>query len=114
MLGKSKPLAEKIGIGRVYLNYLLKLHKYCTEKGKTMMFWADIINEYPELVPEIPKDIVALNWGYYNDLPKEDSCIAFEKSGVPYCVCPGSAVWNTMVGNTTQMLENINNKNTAM
>ncbi|MBP3626655.1 MAG: family 20 glycosylhydrolase [Clostridia bacterium] len=106
-LGKSKPLAEKIGIGRVYLNYLLKLHKYCTEKGKTMMFWADIINEYPELVPEIPKDIVALNWGYYNDLPKEDSCIAFEKSGVPYCVCPGSAVWNTMVGNTTQMLENI-------
>ncbi|MEE1185114.1 MAG: family 20 glycosylhydrolase, partial [Acutalibacteraceae bacterium] len=106
-LGKSKPLADEIGIGRVYLNYLLKLHKYCTEKGKTMMFWADIINEYPELVPEIPKDIIALNWGYYDDLPKEDSCIAFEKSGVQYCVCPGSAVWNTIVGNTTQMLENI-------
>ncbi|MBQ9965248.1 MAG: family 20 glycosylhydrolase [Clostridia bacterium] len=106
-LGKSKPLADEIGIGRVYLNYLLKLHNYCRQKGKQMMFWADIINEYPELVPEIPKDIIALNWGYYNDLPKEDSCIAFEKSGVPYCVCPGSAVWNTMIGNTTQMLENV-------
>ena len=106
-LGKSKALADEIGVGRVYLNYILKLHKYCAGKGKQMLFWADIINEYPELVPEIPKDIIALNWGYYDDLPKEDSCIAFENSGVPYCVCPGSAVWSTMVGNTEQMLENI-------
>lgn len=106
-LGKSKPLADKIGKGRVYLNYLLKLHDYCAEKQKTMLFWADIINEYPELVPEIPNDVIALNWGYYNDLPKEESCANFEKSGIPYCVCPGSAVWNTVVGHTQQMLENV-------
>lgn len=106
-LGKSKALADQIGIGRVYLNYLLKLYHYCRKNGKTMMFWADIINEYPELVPEIPKDVIALNWGYYDDLPREDSCIAFEKSGVPYCVCPGSAVWNTLVGHTEQMLQNV-------
>lgn len=106
-LGKSKPVADQIGKGRVYLNYLLQLHDYCLQNGKTMLFWADIINEYPELVPEIPKDVLALNWGYYNDLPTEESCAAFENSGVPYCVCPGSAVWNTVVGNTTQMLENV-------
>lgn len=105
-LGKSKSECEKIGVGRVYLNYLLKLYNYCKSKGKTMMFWADIINEYPELVPEIPQDVIALNWGYYNDLPKEESCIAFEKSNIPYCVCPGTAAWSTFIGNIPQMLEN--------
>lgn len=104
--GKSKERCDKVGIGRVYFDYLMKLYAYCKEKGKTMLFWADIINEYPEIVPELPRDILVMNWGYYNDLPKEDSCIAFEKCGIEYCVCPGTAVWNTQIGNIPQMIEN--------
>ena len=106
-LGKSKKECEEKGIGRVYFEYLMKLYEYCKSKGKKMLFWADIINEYPELVAEFPKDVLALNWGYYDDLPKEESCINFEKCGIPYCVCPGTAVWNTMTGNTVQAFENI-------
>lgn len=106
-LGKSKEYAERVGKGRVYLQFLMKLYDYCKEKGKKMLFWADIINHYPELIPELPKDVLALNWGYYDDLPTEDSCEVFEKNSIPYCVCPGTAVWNTQLGNTAQMLENI-------
>ena len=106
-LGKSKRECEEKGIGRVYFEYLMKLYEYCKNKGKKMLFWADIINEYPELVAEFPKDVLALNWGYYDDLPKEESCTNFEKCGIPYCVCPGTAVWNTMTGNTVQAFENI-------
>ncbi len=104
--GKSKELCREKGIGRVYFDYLMKLYAYCKEKGKTMLFWADIINEYPQIVAELPRDILVMNWGYYNDLPKEDSCVNFEKNGIPYCVCPGTAVWNTQIGNIPQMLEN--------
>ncbi len=106
-LGKSKKECEEKGVGRVYFEYLMKLYDYCTDKGKKMLFWADIINEYPELVAEFPKDVLALNWGYYDDLPKEESCTNFEKCGIPYCVCPGTAIWNTMTGNTVQAFENI-------
>ena len=106
-LGKSKEYADKVGKGRVYLEFLMKLYGYCKQKGKRMLFWADIINHYPELIPELPRDVLALNWGYYDDLPTEDSCIVFKKSQIPYCVCPGTAVWNTQIGNTTQMLDNI-------
>lgn len=105
--GKSKELCEKYGKGQVYFDYLMKLHDYCSKKGKTMMFWADIINEYPQIVPKLPKDVIALNWGYYDNNPSEESCINFEKSGIPYCICPGTAAWNTMTGNIPQMLDNI-------
>ncbi len=111
-LGKSKAECAEKGIGRVYLDYLMKLYNYCKSKGKKMLFWADIINEYPELVAEFPKDVLVLNWGYYNDLPKESSCENFEKNGIPYCVCPGTAIWNTVTGNTVQAFDNI--KTTVM
>lgn len=105
--GKSKELSEKIGLDKVYFNYLMKLYNYCKENGKTMMFWADIINRHPHIVPDLPKDVIALNWGYWPETPSEESCINFEKSGIPYCVCPGTTVWNTMTGNIPQMLKNV-------
>ncbi len=104
--GKSKALCDEKGIGRVYFDYLMKLYAYCREKDKTMLFWADIINEYPEIVAELPRDVLVMNWGYYDGLPKEESCANFEKNGISYCVCPGTAAWNTQIGNIPQMLEN--------
>ena len=62
--GKSKEACEEKGVGRVYLEYLLKIHKLVSERGKKMMFWGDIIANHPDLVPELPKDIIALEWGY--------------------------------------------------
>jgi len=29
-----------------------------------MQFWGDIILHYPELIKELPSDVIALNWGY--------------------------------------------------
>jgi len=106
-LGKSKEYADRVGKGKIYLEFLMKLYDYCKNQGKCMLFWADIINHYPELIPELPKDLIALNWGYFDDLPTEASCVLFEENKIPYCVCPGTAVWNTQLGNTAQMLDNI-------
>lgn len=38
-LGKSKELCEKYGKGRVYLDFLLKIHQILNRHGKTVMFW---------------------------------------------------------------------------
>ena len=33
------------------------------------MMWDDIIIKYPELIPELPKDMIAMIWGYEADHP---------------------------------------------
>lgn len=104
--GKSKEICEKTGIGKVYFDYLMKIYEYCKESGKTMMFWADMLNKYPQFIKDLPKDVIVMNWGYYNDLPTEQSCIDYEENNLSFCVCPGTAAWNTVIGNVTQMLEN--------
>ncbi len=107
--GRSKAAVEKQGKGRVYLDFLLKIYGLVEEHERTMQFWGDIINQYPELVPEIPKDTIALEWGYEADHPFTEKSALFAASGVPFYVCPGTSSWTTISGRTDNMEGNIRN-----
>lgn len=107
--GKSKSLCEEVGVGRVYKNFLMKIYEDVKRRGKTMMFWGDIILSYPELIPELPKDVIALNWGYLSTQPTEASCKIFKEANIPFYTCPGTASWNSIWGQTDQMITNIDN-----
>ena len=104
--GRSAPERERIGLGRLYLNYLLKLYAEVTKRGKTMLMWDDIIVQYPELIPELPHDVIAMIWGYEANHPFEARCQAFLDSGIPFYVCPGTSSWNTVTGRWDNMTGN--------
>jgi hypothetical protein len=53
--GQSKKLCAAKGQGRVYLDFLKKIHREVSARGKRMMFWGDIILKYPKLIPELAK-----------------------------------------------------------
>ncbi len=105
--GRSQELVKKFGEGRVYLDYLLRLHKMVSARGKRMAFWGDIIINHPELVPEIPADALVLEWGYEADHPFDAHGERFAAAKVPFCVCPGTSSWNSLAGRTDNMLANI-------
>lgn len=107
--GKSKDLCEKIGTGRVYLDFLLKVHHLVSERHKTMLFWGDILNDYPELIQEIPKDTIALEWGYESDHPFDINCRHYKEAGLSFYVCPGTGSWKSVSGRSQNMQDNIKN-----
>ena len=107
--GKSAAECEKLGKGRVYLNFLLKIYKLVKNKGKTMHFWGDIILHHPELVKELPKDVVVLNWGYEADHPFANECKKLGKAGLPFFVCPGTSTWNTAWTRLDNCIDNLKN-----
>ena len=104
--GKSRQAVEENGKGRVYLDYLLALHWEITRRGRQMQFWGDMILEHPDLVPQLPKDVIALDWGYEADHPFKKETRTFLEAGVPYYVCPGTSSWNSIGGRFDNMLEN--------
>jgi len=106
-LGRSRELCERRGKGRVYLDFLLEIHKRAQSHGRTMLYWGDIIMQYPELVPHLPRDAVALEWGYEVDHPFDEHGGTFSASGVPWWVCPGTSSWNSVAGRTSNCLGNI-------
>ncbi len=107
--GASKEMVEEVGVGRTYLEFVTKINKLTKQHGKVMQFWGDIIMEHPELVPHLPKDVVALEWGYEADHPFDEHGAKFAASGVPFYVCPGTSTWNTLGGRTTNAIGNLLN-----
>ena len=105
--GRSKAECEKLGKGRVYLNFLRKIHKLASDRGRTMQFWGDIILHQPELIRELPKDVIALQWGYFATHPFERDGKHFADAGIPFYVCPGTSTWQAFVQRTDNALENL-------
>ncbi len=97
-LGQSRAICERLGKGRVYVDFLKKIYREVVERDRRMMFWGDIILHYPELIRELPRDVIALNWGYEADHPFEKETAMFSQSRLPFYVCPGTATWMTLIG----------------
>jgi hypothetical protein len=107
--GRSKSEAERIGTGRVYLNFLLKIHRLCEKYGKRMNIWADIVLKYPELLKELPKDIVLLNWGYEQNGPNIYKTKEIAESKRQFMVCPGTSGWLTHGSRLPNSMGNVAN-----
>ena len=107
--GRSKEDCDVRGTGVVYLEFLLKIYNEVRKHGRTMQFWGDIIMQHPELVPELPKDLIALEWGYEFDHPFDEHGAKFAASGVPFYVCPGTSSWNSLGGRTDNAVGNLLN-----
>lgn len=105
--GQSKKLCEARGKGRVYLDFLKRIRREVAARGKTMMFWGDIILKYPKLIRRLPKNAVALNWGYEANHPFEKEAAQFAKAKIPFCVCPGTSTWQTLIGRHDNALANL-------
>lgn len=107
--GRSKRRADRIGTGRVYLEFLLKVYHLCRKYGKRMNFWADIVLKYPELLSKLPKDIVLLNWEYEQNGENIFRTKEIAKAGIPFMVCPGTSGWLTHGSRLPNSMANIAN-----
>jgi hypothetical protein len=107
--GRSKEICQEQGTHRVYLDFLLQIYELVKERGRTMQFWGDIIVQAPELIPELPQDAVALEWGYEHDHPFDERCAQFAAAGIPFYVCPGTSSWNALAGRTENARGNLQN-----
>jgi hypothetical protein len=107
--GQSKELCAELGVHRVYLDFLLKVYQEVSRRGFKMQFWGDIIVEAPDLIPELPRDVIGLVWGYDADHPFDKQGRRFKQAGVPFYVCPGTSSWNSIAGRTDNALANLHN-----
>lgn len=105
--GRSKAAVEARGAGQVYLDYVLKVYENLRRRGYQTQFWGDIIIEHPDLVPFLPRDIIALEWGYEAQHPFDQHGACFAAAGIPFYVCPGTSSWTSLGGRTKNAIGNL-------
>jgi hypothetical protein len=105
--GRSKRRAARIGTGRVYLDFVLNIHRLCEKHGKRMNVWADMVLKYPELLADLPRDIVLLNWEYEHNGAHIARTKEIARAGFDLMVCPGTSSWLTHGSRLGNSLANV-------
>ncbi len=105
--GRSREACQRLGVGRVYLDFLSKIHREVTGRGRRMQCWADVLVRHPELVREVPRDLLVLDWGYEEDHPFAAECRTIAEAGAQFYVCPGTSSWNSLGGRWANARANI-------
>ena len=105
--GRSRKRAQRIGLGRLYLEFVLKIRRVCRKHGKRLNIWGDIVLAHPEIIPEVPRDIVMLNWDYSANGSRIDRTDEFARAGLPLVCCPGTNAWQSHGTRMRQAVENV-------
>lgn len=90
-----------------YVGFLEKVCEIVRSHGKRPMFWGDIVLHHPEFIQRLPKDLIALDWGYEADHPFNDEAAKFAAGGLDFYVCPGTSAWRSLAGRIENMRDNL-------
>ena len=105
--GRSKKAAQRVGVGRVYLDFLRKIHRLCLTHGKRTNAWADIVLDHPEILGDLPHEMVMLNWDYSPDGARIRRTGEIVEAGLAVVVCPGTNAWLSHGSRLATAVENV-------
>jgi hypothetical protein len=99
--GKARAQAD------LYFEFVQKIARACEKHGKRPMMWADIALTHPEMLGNLPRNMLGLAW-WYEPTDKFAAWVeVLRKHGHEAWVCPGTSSWRTFTGRTTERRANI-------
>jgi hypothetical protein len=107
--GQSKTEAQAKGVGAVYFEHLNRIRDLLKPYNRKLMFWGDIALHHPDLIGNIPKDMIVMNWQYGARDDFWASIKPFQDAGLQQFVCPGAQNWNQIFPNNEAAAKNIIN-----
>jgi hexosaminidase len=107
--GQSREVAKAKGVGAVYFEHLNRVRDLLKPYNRRLMFWGDIALNHPDLIGNIPKDMIVMNWQYSARDDFDASIKPFKDAGLEQFVCPGAHTWNQIFPNIDSAAKNITN-----
>jgi hypothetical protein len=92
--GRTQERVQQQGYGPVYMDFLKQIHDELTPLHRQLLFWGDIGDQNPDSVSALPKDMIAVPWGYGAHEDFDKMIEPFAKAGIETWVAPGDSNWN--------------------
>lgn len=107
--GQSREAAQARGVGTIYFEHLNRVRELLKPYNRRLMFWGDIALNHPDLIGNIPRDMIVMNWDYAPKESYELRIKPFKEAGLDQFVCPGIWSWNQIFPNEENASKNIVN-----
>ncbi|OQA84107.1 MAG: Beta-hexosaminidase [Lentisphaerae bacterium ADurb.Bin242] len=95
---------------KLYLDHFKFIHKVVKKLGKRMMLWDDMFEYYEDILPEMPRDIIMVDWqyqknvrgylGHFCNLVFYDIFSTYDKLGFDYLTAPADFCWSNISTST--------------
>lgn len=105
--GRSAEAVRARGRGAVYAEFVNKVAREALARGSRPMFWSDIALHDPSCLTMLPRELIALAWGYEPDTPFEAWLHTLREAGLTSWVCPGTSSWRSILGRTRERTANL-------
>ncbi len=98
---------------KLYVDHLKRMSALLTSKGKRVLFWADInegadlFNKYPNMMADLPKDVVPVPWQYAAQKDYTSMVAPFHKANFPEIIAGGIDAWDSLTPNYDITFTNI-------
>ena len=107
--GQSREAAREKGVGAVYFAHLNRVRDLLKPYNRKVIFWGDIALNHPDLIGQVPKEMIVANWDYAPRDSYESRIKPFKDAGLEQWVCPGVWGWNQIFPNVDASSKNIIN-----
>ena len=108
--GKARQYVESHGgASQVYVDHIRWVYDILRKQGKRVMMWGDIAAKDPEIVRQLPKDMLMIVWMYAPSDSYDDMFTPFAKAGFDFMVAPGMSMWGTVYPSYDTYTKNIAN-----
>ena len=106
--GQTANAVQQRGLGAVYIDFLSAIHAKLAPLHRRLLFWGDMAMRSPDLVPRLPRDMIAVAWTYDPE-PKGYAAwlTPYTKAGMETWVSPGVNNWNRVWPDYDMALRNI-------
>ncbi|HMK62150.1 MAG TPA: family 20 glycosylhydrolase [Acidimicrobiales bacterium] len=89
-----------------WAGWLGQLRRLSETKGRELLVWGDMPARHAELLGSVADGVTVCEWGYEENHPFDSRLAALCDAGVPHWVCPGTSSWLSILGRTTNAVEN--------
>lgn len=90
-----------------YVEWSRRLRSLPALADREMLMWGDILAAHPELAAQLPAGVTVCEWGYEAGHPWTAQLETLAAAGLDRWVCPGTSSWDSLLGRTTNMVDNI-------
>ncbi len=106
--GQTANDVKQRGLGAVYIDFLSGIHQALAPLHRRLLFWGDVAMNSPALVPQLPRDMIAVAWQYDPEPQGFHRWLdPYANAGMETWVAPGVNNWNRVWPDFDLALRNI-------
>ncbi len=100
--GRSRAADPDVDPQRLYVEFMKTVHRHLYRRGYTVQMWGDFVAEHPESVPDLPDDVVVVDWGYWSSYPFDERAALHAAAGRRFYLATGTNAWCSIGGSSAE------------